>query len=949
MFIKSIELKNFKSFKSSQQIIASNKNVIIGKNGSGKSNLLAAIGSVFLFSEESRPQYNSNEETTVICVEVDNSDKRFLMPAAFSIKMVCKDRPDFFLNEKPVSKGELRGLLENAGLTRECFVMQGRVSDIAMMSPVQRFSFIARIAGVEKYEDSKASAMKLLSDDNDERVECLIERIEMKMRVTEDYKKKAEEYDRLCKEKAEAEFELMNYEIKELNDEIDNIVVEEHSKGTESDEGMMDYEIKRCREEINSTKLTIDEAESFVNKFDKSIIDQIKSRLEDSGNQEAANPYIQKVLSLQKSRDAARETLRDLEQKEVEKYIELKALRYFDALGSSIEDVSSLERQLDAKKDELDNFRNHSPTERTIKDLVDERRKLWIREKQIKDEIGKLKELEKSYENKILYLGKQPINIFDTIKDEEGVYGTVYTIFDVPDKFMDAYESVTRNSLFWIVVSDENVATRLISKVDGRVNFVALNRIKAYAAPKIVDDGLVRLSDQIECSPKYKNLLNMICMDYYVTSSIKDALALSDKYGINVVTFEGDVCNKNGSITGGYECTNLVLRELKRCKKKINELEEALSSVAADIKGLSEKIKYREMVVTEDNRILDNLKAVIRYLTMKIEFMRTKKISVPPLCDLEMEYNRILESIPRCRLELESLESLLNRAVDKKERVDEIIRKIQSIRSNQEKLEQLRLEERHLIDSMYIKKTSDNLELESRIQKKHMLIDRRAGLMKKIGLVDFRQLYFRRPKEQLIEILREINKSLKNYYGFSKREMLDDQRAELKSRLEELRSSKAKILEFISILDHKKDDTMNLTFSMVSDNYSYFYRVMAGGTSSLALKDGTIDILIDGKTCDIPSMSGGQKTVVALCLIFAVQKNDPSPFYVFDEVDANLDKSYCERLYEIISQSTSQYFIASFKEESVRAGDKFFGVAIANKESFVAEIDKDLAMETIKA
>lgn len=69
---------------------------------------------------------------------------------------------------------------------------------------------------------------------------------------------------------------------------------------------------------------------------------------------------------------------------------------------------------------------------------------------------------------------------------------------------------------------------------------------------------------------------------------------------------------------------------------------------------------------------------------------------------------------------------------------------------------------------------------------------------------------------------------------------------------------------------------------------------------------------------------------------------------MFNEIDANLDKNYCERLCKIIKQSNTQYFISSFKEDSLRAGDRFFGVAVANKESFISEIDKSLAAETVK-
>lgn len=43
---------------------------------------------------------------------------------------------------------------------------------------------------------------------------------------------------------------------------------------------------------------------------------------------------------------------------------------------------------------------------------------------------------------------------------------------------------------------------------------------------------------------------------------------------------------------------------------------------------------------------------------------------------------------------------------------------------------------------------------------------------------------------------------------------------------------------------------------------------------------------------NLKSLSGGQKTLVALALIFAIQRSDPAPFYLFDEIDAALDPQY---------------------------------------------------------
>lgn len=946
MFIKRIDVENFRSFHTKQSIKTATKNMIIGKNGSGKSNLLTAISTIFLFSDERRPQYNNNDDPATIEIEIDNTDRRFLLPNVFTLKAVFRNSVEYSINEKPISKEELRGLLENAGFTQECSVMQGKINDIALMGSDERFKLISRIAGVEKYEDSKEMALKLLGEENEEKIETMIEKIEMKMKISEEYKRKAEEYENLTKIKTEAEFELMNYELKELNDEINSIVVaDKELKGLEKDESLVEYEIKSCKDEINQLKIEADEAQRFVNRFDQSIVSLITEKLK-TGNFE--NPYDHKVSVLSSAKDEAMKKLEIAENKEKEKYIEMKALKYLDAAGSVKEDLNILEEQLKIKRDEISNFQNTPDNKNNLRLLVNERKNLWIKEKKTKDELKVLRDLEKNLENKILYLGKLSINIYETLKTRPGVIGTVFSLFDVPDHLLDAFEAVTRNSLFWIIAEDDEVATKLLNSIDGRATFVALNRVQKYQKSRINHEALKRLSDEITCDPKFRDLLEMICRDYFVCSSENTALELSEKYRINVVTTDGDIFDKNGSITGGYEGSNQTLRELKNCRRRISQLEGELNTLVGCIETLNEKIKYSEMTSEDESRILENLKAIEKYLVLKIQLIKTKKISVPNTSDVEVEHRHLSECIPKLRIEIESIEDQLARVSEKKQKIEELTEKMNFIKSSQQKIETLETREKSLIDSLYLKKMNEDLEESSKLQKKHLLIDRRTHLMKKIGVNDFRAVYIKHPKEYLISSLKDVNKKLKNFYGFSKKEILDDQRIELKQKLEELRVSKSKILEFISILDQKKEDTFNLTFSMISDNYSYFYKVFTDKSSTMLLKNKSIDILVDGKICDVNSMSGGQKSVIALSLIFAIQKNDPSPFYIFDEIDANLDIAHCERLSRIIQKSEAQYFISSFKAQMIDCCDGFYGVVSKDKESFVDVISKDLAYEIIK-
>lgn len=78
--------------------------------------------------------------------------------------------------------------------------------------------------------------------------------------------------------------------------------------------------------------------------------------------------------------------------------------------------------------------------------------------------------------------------------------------------------------------------------------------------------------------------------------------------------------------------------------------------------------------------------------------------------------------------------------------------------------------------------------------------------------------------------------------------------------------------------------------------------------------------------------------------VFAIQRTEPSPFYLFDEIDANLDAQYRTAVAAMIHElsATSQYICTTFKSEMLAQADKFYGVMYDNnKVSSIRTIEKE--------
>lgn len=101
-----------------------------------------------------------------------------------------------------------------------------------------------------------------------------------------------------------------------------------------------------------------------------------------------------------------------------------------------------------------------------------------------------------------------------------------------------------------------------------------------------------------------------------------------------------------------------------------------------------------------------------------------------------------------------------------------------------------------------------------------------------------------------------------------------------------------------------------------------------------------------GQTFEMKQLSGGQKALVALALIFAIQRCDPAPFYLFDEIDQALDANYRAAVAHLIAKQASdpdnpaQFITTTFRPEMVDVAAKHYGIALVNKASNIYPLTK---------
>ncbi|KAL8764522.1 MAG: hypothetical protein Q9194_007009 [Teloschistes cf. exilis] len=276
--------------------------------------------------------------------------------------------------------------------------------------------------------------------------------------------------------------------------------------------------------------------------------------------------------------------------------------------------------------------------------------------------------------------------------------------------------------------------------------------------------------------------------------------------------------------------------------------------------------------------------------------------------------------------------------------------------------------------------------------------------------------------DAVVKKLHKVNEALKKYGHVNKKAFeqynnFTTQRDSLRKRRGELESSQKSIEELIQVLDQRKDEAIERTFKQVSREFAkVFEKLVPAGRGRLVIqrkmdrpeveeeeeaaeeereerREGVenytgvgISVSFNSKHDDqqrIQQLSGGQKSLCALALVFAIQQCDPAPFYLFDEIDANLDAQYrtavANHLRDISSSSSpnnpnnptssnnpnptstnndnedggnggggAQFICTTFRPEMLRVAQKCYGVRYQKKSSNVVVVTREEALEFVE-
>ena len=171
-------------------------------------------------------------------------------------------------------------------------------------------------------------------------------------------------------------------------------------------------------------------------------------------------------------------------------------------------------------------------------------------------------------------------------------------------------------------------------------------------------------------------------------------------------------------------------------------------------------------------------------------------------------------------------------------------------------------------------------------------------------------------------------------------EELETRYATLSGQLNDLREAQAVLEDIIRRINHESQRIFTETFETIRGHFQELFRKLFGGGNADIILEDPDDVLecgIDivarppGKELrSISLLSGGEKTMTAVALLFAMFKSKPSPYCVLDEVDAALDEANVDRYVKVLKEfvSMTQFVVITHRKRTMTAADVLYGVTM---------------------
>ncbi len=478
-----------------------------------------------------------------------------------------------------------------------------------------------------------------------------------------------------------------------------------------------------------------------------------------------------------------------------------------------------------------------------------------------------------------------------------------------------------------------------------------------------ITSEIASIEDQIEKSSQTKAHLDKLCKD--LRTAIYEANTEKMQIGSKLSVIEQNIKRLKDEEPLIASEIDLLAEQIAQSvqkeydsKQKLHELEVVNNQRTAHIEKLEAELTEQKHQQQASAGRLTDLKIALGQVTEQSKALKQILASLQSQMQENAAATRTaVEEIQNCNDELaKARRDILNCEAGVSDLFVEKEKNQENSRALQNQVQQL-LEQRQQAEELIRFKNSEKNQADQKINelkiersqlevRQQDLVDRvREDLQ--IDLAEAYESYTDREvdwegiKAEINELRGKIERlGNVNVDAIDEQEALESRHEFLSNQVEDLNSSRAQLQQLINRLNKKSREKFQQTFEEIRCHFQEIFRKLFGGGRADILLEDAEDILEAGieviarppgkETRSISLLSGGEKSMTALALLFSVFKAKPSPFCFLDEVDAALDEANNERFNMLVQefQKDSQFVIITHAKRTMSIADVLFGITM---------------------
>ncbi len=956
LFLKKFYAYGFKSFADEVNLEFKDEMTgIVGPNGAGKSNIVDAFK--WVLGEQSVKDMRGNSKLDLIfkgsstrpeanfaqvTLTFDNSN-RVLHYDKDEISITRKlfrdsGNNEYFINNEPSRLKDIQMIFTDTGLSKGSLgiISQGTVNSFSEAKPESRRKMFEEAAGIGMYSVQKSESLRHL----EKAEQSLTTIVALEKELEKDLKKlsKQAENAKIWKEKfdklKELDLVILVRDISHFN--VVKSKLEQDIKIIENDISVKQPLENELKSKFDFIKQKLSEADEEVTKYNQENLE-----------------FSEKIALLEKKQAVFNSKLLDAINSD---NTSDKIKAYEQLIVSHKKDINVYSARVDELKSQI----------QTYEDILND---LLVKKNELYETINKLNITFTEKATRLRLINEQiernnnhsfgVKSILENKQALKGIYDVVGNYITVDEKYELAISKALGKSIDNIIVENSDNARHAVEFLKqnnaGTATFLPLKEIKSkYVKQEHLDvlgelEGFVGIASKlINVDPKMQVVIDALIGQVLISSTIEHAIRIS-KYTYQlykVISLDGDIVFPGGAITGG---SNRDFQNQFNLDKHRDELIGEVEKIEQDL--LKTKLDYEKMSVehSEIEVKLNEKKYVLSTFVTNLD--NTQKNYDKYLIEYEtltkksfednsaIDENKIQDEINNLNIQKSKINELLSIATTNKinyssqvadidARLEEVRLSLDRIKNNLSQSKQDLIKCQNSYDntknrinenySMTLEFAIENYNKElpiSESQAREVINQLRAEI-DALGVINPKAIEELNEKQEKYDTILENRRQTE--------ESVNNIRASIVELDKAARSKFAKIIEDVN-----------------KELPGIFRFLFGGGTCAVTFSEPD-NILESGieviahppgkRISNLKLLSGGEKTLVAISVLFAILKISAFPIVILDEAEAALDIANVERFAQIIRQNSeqTQFLVITHRPGTMKECKTLLGVTMQN-------------------